>query len=481
MPSKTKAINYTVEVVDKTGKAIHTSKTILGALREARDAYKNKRAERKAEREAEKAARRAIKQRAYEEELREARRARREARRAIEDDGRSEERRRERRERKERRMLEGGDNQTERGDNGSDTSSIYSAANGNRSVGELTIKSTTDLALPPLPTPPPEVDEEDDHLTALFVQVQDIIDHAAAAQSSVFTLVEALRRDPETLAMVGITLAEISTVVAKLTPTALAGLKVSWPVVFSFLASPQFAIMAGVGIGTTVILLGGYKIIKKMIYGEPAKPPEIIDMGGTVVDEGDVRTITEAGEATPLPPPVPPKDAAPKIDEIRIDDAAREREREKYHKSKKEAEEDPMAFGHYSERKRSRTHRGEGSRRASTDEFKRPSQIRSHTAPVDFRSADSAIMAKIQEPEAPALAFEIPKKDREGREGKSHRDREHREHRDRDRDREHRSKSSKSEDKRERSDDKDRKSSKRERDTKEVEDGLKALILRRRK
>ncbi|EPS43738.1 hypothetical protein H072_2255 [Dactylellina haptotyla CBS 200.50] len=503
--SKKNAINYTVEVVDKTGKAIHTSKTILGAIREARDAYKAKRAERKEQRDAEKAARRAIKERAYEEELREARRARREARRAIEDEG-AEERRRERRERRERRMIEGGDGHTERGgDNISDTSSIYSAAIGNASTGQLTTRSVTDLALPPLP-PRPEIDEEEDHVTALFTQVQDIIDHAAAAQSSVITLVDALRRDPETLAMVGITLAEISTVIAKLSPAALAGFKLSWPVVFSFLASPQFAIVAGVGIGTTIILLGGYKIIKKMIYGEPPKPPEIIDMGGTVVEEGEVRSITQAGEPTPAPKPtvaVPAPAPAPapvtreiteiteitdRVEEVRIDEAARDRERERHRRARREVEEDPLAFGH-SERRRN-SHRDVGSRR-SVDDVRRPSQSRSYTAPVNARSMGPPVPEKDEQPDVLPLAFDIPKKHREDkyredkyredkyredkyREGKSssskssrdrerERERERDRERDRDRDRDYHGKKS---------------SSKRER---EAEDGSRSLILRRRK
>ncbi|KAK6343730.1 hypothetical protein TWF730_011319 [Orbilia blumenaviensis] len=471
-PSRTKTLNYTVEVVDKAGKAIHTSKTIFGALREARDAYKAKRAERKAEREAEKAARRAVKERAYEEQLREARRARREARRAIEDDGRSEERRRERRERRERRMIEDGkhdSNDTKDRDAGSDTSSIYSHRDKNGSAGDLTLRSssTTDLSLPGLPQRP-EVDEEDDHLTALFTQVQDIIDHAAAAQSSVVTLVDALRREPETLAMVGLTLAEISTIVAKLSPAALAGAQISWPVVFSFLASPQFAIVAGGVIGTTVILLGGYKIIKKMIYGEPAKPPEIIDMGGTVVDEGDVRAITAAGEP-PAPTPAV-AEITQRVEEIRVNDTARERERERHHRSRRDSEDDPLAFGH-SEPRRRHTHRDEGSRR-SADDARRPSLAsRSHTAPAESRSTELALTTKAHQPEVPPLAFDVSKKEKRS----SSRSRPSRSKS------EYKPRSPKSEDKKFFDRFTEKSSSKRERDTKDPEEGGKYLVVRRRK
>ncbi|KAK6513210.1 hypothetical protein TWF506_009373 [Arthrobotrys conoides] len=476
-PSRTKTLNYTVEVVDKAGKAIHTSKTIFGALREARDAYKAKRAERKAERDAEKAARRAIKERAYEEQLREARRARREARRAIEDDSRTEDRRRERRERRERRMIEDGrsDAGTEARDHdGSDTSSIYSHRERNGSTGALTLRSasTTDLSLPALP-PRPEVDEEDDHLTALFTQVQDIIDHAAAAQSSVVTLVDALRREPETLAMVGLTLAEISTIIAKLSPAALAGAQLSWPVVFSFLASPQFAIVAGGVIGTTVILLGGYKIIKKMIYGEPAKPPEIIDMGGTVVEEGDVRAITAAGEPpAPTPAPAPAvMEITQRVEEIKVNDAARERERERHHRSRRETDDDPLAFGH-SEPRRRHTHRDEGSRRSN--DSRRPSMSsRSHTAPAETRSGELTISTKTQQPDVPPLAFDISPKREKRSSSRSRPSRSKSEYKPR---------SPKSDDTKRSSEKSSEKSSgKRERDTKDAEEGGKFFLVRRRK
>ncbi|KAK6508009.1 hypothetical protein TWF481_006428 [Arthrobotrys musiformis] len=481
-PTRTKTLNYTVEVVDKAGKAIHTSKTIFGALREAREAYKAKRAERKAERDAEKAARRAIKERAYEEQVREARRARREARRAIEDDSRTEERRRERRERRERRMIE--DGRSEAGtevrdrDAGSDTSSIYSHRDGNGSTGALTLRSasTTDLSLPPLP-PRPEVDEEDDHLTALFTQVQDIIDHAAATQASVVTLVDALRREPETLAMVGLTLAEISTIVAKLSPAALAGVQLNWPVVFAFLSSPQFAIVAGGVIGTTVILMGGYKIIKKMIYGEPAKPPEIIDMGGTVVEEGDVRAITAAGEPpAPAPIPAPAPTAAvmeitQRVEDIKVNDTARERERERHHRSRRDSMDDPLAFGH-SEPRRRHTHRDEGSRR-STDDHRRPSMSsRSHTAPVESRITELPVTTKAQQPEVPPLAFDVSKKEKRS----SSRSRPSRSKS------EYKPRSPKSDDSKRSSEKSSEKSSgKRERDTKDPEEGGKYFLVRRRK
>merc|ERR1712072_924537 len=64
--------------------------------------------------------------------------------------------------------------------------------------------------------------------------------------------------------MGALTLAEISNLATKLAPGALASLKTSFPAIVALLASPQFAIAAGVGVGVTVIAFGSYKIIKRI-------------------------------------------------------------------------------------------------------------------------------------------------------------------------------------------------------------------------
>lgn len=66
------------------------------------------------------------------------------------------------------------------------------------------------------------------------------------------------------MAAVALTLAEISNIASKMAPGVLTAMKGSAPAVFALLASPQFLIAAGVGIGVTVVMFGGYKIIKKI-------------------------------------------------------------------------------------------------------------------------------------------------------------------------------------------------------------------------
>jgi hypothetical protein len=57
-----------------------------------------------------------------------------------------------------------------------------------------------------------------------------------------------LQKNPEAMAAVALTLAEISRLVSNMAPGVIASLRTSAPMIFSLLASPQFLIGAGVGI-----------------------------------------------------------------------------------------------------------------------------------------------------------------------------------------------------------------------------------------
>jgi len=78
------------------------------------------------------------------------------------------------------------------------------------------------------------------------------------------TMIEHLQRNPDKMAAVGMALAEISSLLAKAAPGALTGLKAAFPAVMALLASPEFLIAGGLALGVTVIMFGGYKIIKKI-------------------------------------------------------------------------------------------------------------------------------------------------------------------------------------------------------------------------
>lgn len=114
--------------------------------------------------------------------------------------------------------------------------------------------------------------QEEAELNGLVAKVSGLLEEADCAQHSAIATISHLQKNPDAMAAVALTLAEISNVVSKLAPAALAALKTSAPAVFALLASPQFLIAAGVGIGVTIVMFGGYKIIKQI--QQPANAQE---------------------------------------------------------------------------------------------------------------------------------------------------------------------------------------------------------------
>jgi hypothetical protein len=118
--------------------------------------------------------------------------------------------------------------------------------------------------LPPmLPHELAPVDREAE-LKNLTSKIENLIMEAQCIQHTASTIITSLQKNPEAMAAVALTLAEISNVVTKLGPGILTALKGSSPAVFALLASPQFLIAGGVAVGVTIVMFGGYKIIKKV-------------------------------------------------------------------------------------------------------------------------------------------------------------------------------------------------------------------------
>ena len=122
-------------------------------------------------------------------------------------------------------------------------------------------------------------------LKGLVGTVTKLLDEAKCVQYSVTAIIANLQKNPEAMAAVALTLAEISNIVTKMSPGAVMAMKGSAPAVFALLASPQFLIAAGVGVGMTVVAFGGYKIIKK-IKAKHAKEEvgmdEMLEIGGDI-------------------------------------------------------------------------------------------------------------------------------------------------------------------------------------------------------
>jgi hypothetical protein len=138
-----------------------------------------------------------------------------------------------------------------------------------------------DLAYGELPPPlPVRRHSEEEEVRNKMTKLNMLLEEANCVQYSVTSMIEHLQKNPEALAAVALTLAEISNLATKMAPGALAAMKGSFPAIIALLASPQFLIAAGVGVGVTVVMLGGYKIIKRIkdkqdIEKEVSEPLEL--------------------------------------------------------------------------------------------------------------------------------------------------------------------------------------------------------------
>ena len=106
--------------------------------------------------------------------------------------------------------------------------------------------------------------QKEQELKATMNKLDELLLEAHCLQHSATAIIANLQSNPEAMAAVALTLAELSNILTKMSPGILTALKSSSPAVFALLASPQFLIAGGVALGVTVVMFGGYKIIKKI-------------------------------------------------------------------------------------------------------------------------------------------------------------------------------------------------------------------------
>jgi hypothetical protein len=151
-----------------------------------------------------------------------------------------------------------------------------------------------DLAYGDIPPPLPAKRYDDVELKEKASKITMLLEEANCLQYSVTQTIENLQKNPEALAAVSLTLAEISSIVGKMGPGVLMTLKGSFPAVAALLLSPQFMIAGGVAVGVTIVALGGYKIIKKIQADKEEKAAAMPMAGRGRVDSGaDVIQLDE--------------------------------------------------------------------------------------------------------------------------------------------------------------------------------------------
>jgi hypothetical protein len=295
------ALGQTITIVNQSGKVVKTSKHLVNVWNEAKAAYNEKKAEIKALRKddleaKEQKTRKRLDALALEDDQ-VSRTSSRRSSRTRREDGSHASRRSERR--TERPIVERGYSDSfyandpplaPRAHRPSRLRRESSDAfrNDEPRIGELTRRHTTDLQLrnhrPATPTrsaslddidmdlaygelPPPLPERKYDtevEIRSKMSGLQRLLDEGNCIQHSVTATIDNLQKNPEALAAVALALGEISNLATKLAPGALMSMKSSFPAILALLASPQFAIAVGVGVGVTVIMFGGYKIIKKI-------------------------------------------------------------------------------------------------------------------------------------------------------------------------------------------------------------------------
>lgn len=156
-----------------------------------------------------------------------------------------------------------------------------------------------DLAYGPIPPPLPVATQADDaEFKGLVNKVKGLLEEAECLQYSAAATIASLQKNPDAMAAVALTLAEISNIATKMAPGVLASMRVSSPAVFALLASPQFLIAGGLAVGVTIVALGGYKIIKKIRANAVDDPgmDEMLEIGDVSMIDSWRRGIAEVEE-----------------------------------------------------------------------------------------------------------------------------------------------------------------------------------------
>ncbi|KAF2679677.1 hypothetical protein K458DRAFT_346275 [Lentithecium fluviatile CBS 122367] len=271
-----------ITVVNKSGKVVSSSKHIVNVFKEAKSAYRERKAEIKAERNAaleEKKLREGIRAVRLDDDVR--------SRASSRHSKHSKSAHRSKSHRHSRPPLERGytdsfyanDESPRRSRHRYEDDLAGDAQDGHRK--ELVRRNTEthlaygpesrrkpsidmDLAYGDIPPPLPAKKYDDAELREKASKLTLLLDEANCLQHSVTTMIDNLQKNPDALAAVALTLAEISSMVGKMGPGVLLTLKSSFPAVIALLASPQFMIAGGVAVGVTIVALGGFKIIKKL-------------------------------------------------------------------------------------------------------------------------------------------------------------------------------------------------------------------------
>ncbi|KAK0617652.1 hypothetical protein B0T14DRAFT_273925 [Immersiella caudata] len=138
---------------------------------------------------------------------------------------------------------------------------------------------------------PHSADDNEAQALTMVDRIESLLEEAQCIHHTASSMIANLQQNPQAAAAVALTLAELSALIGKMSPAFLPVLKGSSPAIFALLASPQFLIGTSVVVGVTVVIFGGWKIVKKIKDNATAKameaPFEMRDLGAGAGANGE--------------------------------------------------------------------------------------------------------------------------------------------------------------------------------------------------
>ncbi|KAI1131125.1 hypothetical protein F5Y10DRAFT_90296 [Nemania abortiva] len=154
--------------------------------------------------------------------------------------------------------------------------------------------------------------EKEHKARSLMEKIEDLLVEAQCLHHTAQHIIEHLQGRPEAAAAVALTLAELSALLGKMSPAFLGVIKGGSPAIFALLASPQFLIAAGLTVGVTVVMFGGWKIIKRI---KEAQEAEVTRMPAAAFEADPAQPQQQQ---QPVNPPYPVSEGSQGFDEALV-------------------------------------------------------------------------------------------------------------------------------------------------------------------
>ncbi|RKF75456.1 hypothetical protein GcM1_233003 [Golovinomyces cichoracearum] len=122
-------------------------------------------------------------------------------------------------------------------------------------------------------------------------RLDELLIEAQCLHHTAVAIISHLQENPEAMAAVALTLAELSTILTKVSPSVLRTLATASPAIYALLTSPHFLIATGLAIGVTIVMFGGFQIVKQIQSNTEHRPQAIRMQSENVFDNFEMDSI----------------------------------------------------------------------------------------------------------------------------------------------------------------------------------------------